>query len=539
MPRKPLVLVACILGSGMAFLDGTVVNVALPAIADDLNAGLSTQQWVVEAYLLTLGAFLLIGGSLGDIFGRRRVYVAGVAGFGATSVLCAAAPSDTALVVFRALQGIAGAVLVPSTMGIIVAVFERGERGAAIGSWTAWTGIATVIGPLAGGVLVEAASWRWVFLINVPLAIATVALTRRALPDDRPEPELRPRLDRWGALLAALGLAGPVFALIEQPLHGWGDPIIWGPLLAGIACLAIFVLVETRERDPMVPLSLFSSRNFAWGNLATLAMYAGLGILFFFLVLFLQQVAGYTPVAAGLALLPVTILMFLLSKRFGAMADRFGPRPFMTLGPVVGAAGLALLLRMDASADYVTQVLPGLLVFGLGLSATVAPLTAAVLGGVEVEHAGIASGINNSIARVAGLLSVAVAGVFVSAQFSTAVDSRLASLALGQSAQAAAEQAKDRPLAAHVPPSVRGIQRVQVRAALDDASLDAFRLAIGMASGLVLLAGAISFAGIRDPRREVSCEECPGGAFAGAPEDAAEGEGLPVIHLRRPAEAPT
>ncbi len=536
MPNKRLALVACILGSGIAFLDGTVVNVALPAIADDLNAGLSTQQWVVEAYLLTLGSFLLVGGSLGDIYGRRRVFVTGVAAFGATSLMCALAPDANVLIGFRALQGMAGAVLVPSTMGIIVAVFSERERAAAIGSWTAWTGIATVVGPLAGGVLVQAASWRWVFLINIPFAVATVMLAMRALPDDRPAPDERPSVDTKGATLAALGLAGPVFALIEQPQRGWGDPLVWGPLIAGLALLAAFVVVEDREREPMVPLSLFSRRNFAWGNLATLSMYAGLGVLFFFLVLFLQQVAGYTPIEAGISLLPVTILMFLLSKRFGALADRFGPRWFMTGGPMVGAVGLLLLLRLDVDADYWTELLPGLVVFGVGLSATVAPLTATVLGGVEVEHAGIASGINNAIARVAGLLAVAVAGVFVSAQFTSTLDDRLAGVPLTAPAQAAVTEAKTKPLAATVPPDVRGVQRVAVGSALDAASLRAFRVAIVLGAGLVLGAGVLSLVGVRDPRRDVSCEDCAGGPIVGAPEEAALE--LPVVHVPRPAEAP-
>jgi EmrB/QacA subfamily drug resistance transporter len=517
--RKTLVLVACIMGSGMAFLDGTVVNVALPAMAGDLGAGLATQQWVVEAYLLTLASFLLIGGSLGDLFGHRRVYVAGVAAFGATSLLCALAPDSTALIGFRALQGIAAAVLVPSTLGIIVATFEESERGRAIGSWTAWTGIATVVGPLAGGALVQAASWRWVFLINLPFAVLTIALTLRALPDDRPAGR-RARLDVRGAALAALGLAGPVFALIEQPRRGWGDPLVWAPLAAGALLLVAFALVERRERDPMVPLELFRRRNFAAGNVATLSMYAGLGLPFFFLVLFLQQVAGYGPVEAGLALLPVTVMMFLLSKRFGALADRLGPRRLMTAGPLVAAAGVALMLRLDTHADYVTQLLPALLVFGLGLSATVAPLTAAVLGGVEAEHAGIASGINNAIARIATLLAVAVIGVFVSSQFTSTLHDRVAVDRLSPAARAAVQRADTRPLSAAVPPTVAGAERAELRRALSQASLEAFRVAIAVAAALLALAGVISLLGVRDPRREVPCEDCPGGALVGAPEEA-------------------
>jgi uncharacterized membrane protein len=287
----------------------------------------------------------------------------------------------------------------------------------------------------------------------------------------------------------------------------------------------------------MVPMDLFKRRNFAWGNLATLAMYAGLGILFFFLVLFLQQVAGYTPIQAGVALLPVTILMFLLSKRFGGLADRYGPRWFMTIGPFVGAIGLTMMLRLDVQADYWTQLLPGLVVFGIGLSATVAPLTAAVLGGVEVEHAGIASGINNAIARVAGLLAVAVAGVLVSSQFSSTLDEQLARVRLTPSAQAAVTQARDKPLAATVPAGVRGRERVEVQEALDDASLKAFRVSVVLGAGLVLAAGVISLIGVRDPRREVSCEDCAGGPLVGAPEEAAQG--LPVVHLPRPAAAAT
>lgn len=518
--RKNLVLLACILGSGIAFLDGTVVNVALPAIRADLHAGLSVQQWVVEAYLLTLGSLLLIGGSLGDIFGRRRVFMLGVASFGATSAMCAVAPSAGFLIGARALQGIAGALLVPSTMALIVATFDESERGRAIGSWTAWTGIATVIGPLAGGALVQAASWRWVFLINLPFAALTLALMARAIPRGADVlPEVRPRVDVKGALLAAFGLAGPVFALIQQPVYGWGDPRIWAPFAVGIALLVVFVLVERGERDPMVPFRLFAERNFSAGNLATLAIYAGLGLPFFFLVLFLQQVAGYSAIEAGLALLPVTALMFTLSKRFGALADRYGPHRFMTAGPIVAAVGLAMMLRLDAHADYLGGLLPALLIFGLGLSATVAPLTATVLGGVESEHAGIASAINNAIARVAGLLAVAVVGVFVSAQFSATLDARLAGHPLSDPGRTFVADAKTRPIAAGTTAALNRQERATVARALDDASVDAFDLSIAIAAGLVLAGGLISLVAVRDPRREVAAEECPGGAICGGARD--------------------
>jgi len=360
-PSKRLTLIACILGSGTVFLDGTVVNVALPAIRQGLNAGLAEQQWVVAAYLLTLSALILMGGSFGDLFGRRRVFAVGVAAFGACSVLCAVAPSGSFLVGARALQGIAGAMLVPNTLALIMDTFTEDERGAAIGSWTAWTAIATVVGPLGGGVLIGIASWRWVFAINVIPVLVTLWLLRYAPPGER----MNVRVDVLGAVLAALGLAGPVFALIEQPQHGWSSPVVYVPLLVGLAMLVVFVWWERHTRDPMLPLELFKSRNFTVGNVTTLALYAGLGAATFLLALFLQEAAGYTALEAGLSLLPLTVLTFALSRRFGALADRIGPRPFMGFGPIVAGIGLLLMLLIDTSADYVTQVLPGVIVFGL------------------------------------------------------------------------------------------------------------------------------------------------------------------------------
>src|SRR3954462_14051961 len=432
--RKRLSLLAAIMGSFVAFLDATVVNVALPAIERDLGGGLAGQQWVVNAYLLVLGALILVGGRLGDVFGERKVFSLGVAGFGATSLLCALAPSIEVLVGARALQGMFGAALTPSALAVIGATFAPEERGAAIGSWTAWTGIAAVAGPLAGGEIIDVASWRWIFAINVPFVIATLALIVIAVPA-RPLDGVRPSVDWLGGVLCALGLAGPVFALIRQPELGWASPGVGVPLLAGVAFIGLFLLHEARTAEPMLPLSLFRRRNFAVGNAETLTMYAGLSVLFFFLVLFLQQVAGWSALHAGLATLPTTVVMFVVSRHTGRLADRYGPRLFMGGGPLVAAAGLLLMQRVGADPDYVTDLLPALLVFAFGLSFTVAPLTATVLADADENNAGIASGVNNAIARVAGLLGVAAIGAIVAAQFDSSLDARLAAQRLSPAAQ--------------------------------------------------------------------------------------------------------
>jgi EmrB/QacA subfamily drug resistance transporter len=410
--RNRLVLVACILGSIIVFVDSTVVNVALPAIRRDLGGGLSLQEWVVDAYLLTLGALLLVGGSLGDLFGPRRVFLLGIAAFGATSALCAAAPDGRVLILARALQGIAGAVLTPAGLAVITSTFSGEERGSAVGTWTAWTGIAFVIGPLAGGWLVDHASWRWVFLVNLPFVAITFALVAYALPR-RPPPERRPRVDVLGGLLCVLGLAGPVYALIEAPTRGFGDPLILVTLVGGLALLAAFVVWERLTAAPMLPLRLFALRNFSFTNAETLFVYAGLSTLTFFLVLFLQQLDGYSPLRSGIALLPITIVMFLLSPRVGRMSMRVGPRLFMGAGPLVGAVGLAWLSRLEPRFDYWTGLLPPLVVFACGISLTVAPLTATVLSDAGERDAGVASGVNNAVARVAGLLGIAVVGAAV------------------------------------------------------------------------------------------------------------------------------
>ena len=498
-PHRRTVLVASILGSGIVFLDQTIVNVALPAIRSSLNGSLAEQQWVVEAYLLTLSSLLLLGGSLGDVLGRRRVFQAGLIGFGACSLVCAAAPSSEVLIVARGVQGIAGALLVPSSLALILDTFGEGERAAAIGTWTAWTGIATVIGPLGGGALVQAASWRWIFLINpIPVAI-TVVLVRR-LPPDRRAPG---RVDWIGGLLCVAGLGGTVFGLIEHSLYGWGDPRVVVPLIAGLVLLGAFLAWEARLAEPMMPLGLFAVRNFAVGNLTTLAMYGGLGVATFFLVVFLQQVAGYTPLEAGLALLPITLVIFALSRRFGALADRLGPRLFMSGGPALAGVGLLLLTRVTADPDYLTTILPGVLVFALGLAATVAPLTAAVLGSVEPGHSGLASGANNAVSRFAGLLAIAAVGAVVSTSFTARLDHNVVHDPLSRLARAALKTAHRRPLVTTTA-GVPAAERPRVHAALVDASVHAFRIGIGIAGLLAILGGAVALVGIENPRRAAS-----------------------------------
>jgi EmrB/QacA subfamily drug resistance transporter len=504
-----------VLGTSVVFLDATVTSVALPAIRGDLGGGLAGQQWVTNAYLLALSSLLLIGGSLGDVLGQKRVFLVGVGGFGLASALCAVASSIPELCVFRSLQGVCAALVTPSALAVIIHVFPEDERAKAIGTWTAMSSIVGVIGPFIGGVLIAAGSWRLIFLLNVPLVLVTVTLIARGVPASA---GTGGRLDFLGAFLAAVALSGSVFAVTEQPARGW-SPLVAGSLAVGILGAIAFIAHEARARAPMLPLGLFRERNFTVGNVATLTAYLGLGGVIFLLPVFLQEVSGYSPIQAGLALLPVTALMIVLSRRFGALADRIGSRVPISLGALVAAGGLLLLARVDQRADYLSEVLPALLVFGLGLAMLVAPLTATVLGAVEEDHAGVAAAVNTTLSRVAQLFAVAVLGAVVSLAFASRVDATLGRTALNPAGRATISRAKRQPLG---PPSLIGVppgERVLLRATFEDAAVHAFRVADTIAAVLVASGGLIALAGIRNPRRRVAAELCPAGALCGASQE--------------------
>src|SRR4051794_20904132 len=396
----------------MAFLDATVVNIALPRIGTDLGIGLSGLQWTVNAYTLTLSGFLLLGGSLGDRYGRKRVFSVGVVWFAAASLLCAVAPTGAMLVGARGLQGIGAALLTPGSLAIIEASFRREDRGAAIGAWSGLGGVATAVGPFLGGWLVDAVTWRLIFVINLPLAAVVLWVTNKHVPESH-DPDMVPGLDLSGAVLAALGLAGVIYALTEAGNKGWSAPagVVTG--LAGAAALATFVVVEARSPHPMLPLGIFRSRQFTAANLVTFVVYGALSGSLFLLPLELQRAAGFSPLEAGGALVPLTLIMLVNSPRAGRMAQRIGPRVPMTIGPIVAGLGFLLLTRVGQDASYFADVLPGVAVFGLGLSFTVAPLTATVLAAASEEHAGVASAVNNEVARVAGLIAVAALPIAV------------------------------------------------------------------------------------------------------------------------------
>jgi EmrB/QacA subfamily drug resistance transporter len=400
-PSGRAVIAAATLGSGIAFLDGTVVNVALRSIGEDLDASLSELQWITNGYLLSLSSLILLGGSLGDRFGRRRIFVIGTIWFATASLLCGIAPNPEVLIAARVLQGVGGALLTPGSLAMIQGAFAHDDRATAIGAWSGLTGIAGAIGPFVGGGLVQYADWRWIFLINLPLAVVTVFIAVRAVPETR-DPNASSHFDVGGAVLASAALGGATYALVE-----WGGTAAWVAVAVGVAAGVGFVAVERREREPILVLGIFRDRTFSASNVMTLLVYGALGAVGFFVTLELQTVSGYGALAAGAAFVPMTLVMLVLASRGGRLSQRIGPRIPMTVGPLVMSVGVLLMLRIGADVSYVLDVLPAVLVFGLGLSLMVAPLTATVLAAAPQEHAGIASGVNNAVARAGGLLAVA------------------------------------------------------------------------------------------------------------------------------------
>ena len=492
----PWILAATILGSSLAFIDGTVVNLALPALQSNLGATVTAMQWVVESYALLLTSFMLAGGSLGDIYGRKRIFIAGVVVFAAASMWCGLASSVSVLIAARCLQGIGGALLVPGSLAILGASFQESERGKAIGTWSAFTSITSAAGPVLGGFLIEHASWRWVFFLNLPVALAVVAITIWHVPESRNE-KAAATLDWPGALLASIGLAGLVYALIESAKRSWSDPVLIAVSVLGVSALAAFVAVEYNSSVPLLPLGLFRSRTFSGVNLLTLFLYGALSGLLFFLPLNLIQVQGYSATAAGGAMLPFILLMFLLSRWSGGLVDRYGARRPLVIGPIIVAAGFALFAFPGIGGSYWTTYFPAVMLLGVGMAISVAPLTTTVMNSVSVEHAGTVSGINNAVSRLAGLLAVAVLGVVMLAVFNRNLASGLAALDLDSKTRVEIESQREKLAAIDVPQQIELEQKTRIEEAIDESFLAGFRIVVVGASVLALLSAGTAWLSIK------------------------------------------
>ncbi len=479
------VLAATIIGSSMVFIDGTVVGVALPVLQRELNADAAQVQWVVEAYTLFLAALILVGGSLGDLFGRRRVFSIGIVIFAAASVWCGLAPDINQLIAGRAVQGIGGALLTPGSLSIISSYFNDRERGRAIGTWSSFTSITTVLGPVLGGWLVEHASWRWVFFINVPLAALTLFITYTRVPESHDLSGAK-QLDWWGAGLATLGLGALVYGLIESNSHGLGDPLVLTTIGLGIAALVAFIVVESRLKQPMMPLGLFRSPTFSGANLLTFLLYAALAGAFFFLPFNLQQVQGYSPTASGAAGLPTILMLFLLSRWSGGLIPRFGAKLPLIIGPSIAAIGFFLFAVPGIGGSYWTTFFPAALVLGLGMAITVAPLTTAVMGAAPAHSSGIASGINNAVSRAAGLMAVAVLSIFAIATFSANLDQRMTDLNTPPAIHQNLNGQSIKLAAAKVPDNASSDLKPSLQQAIAEAFVAAFRLVMLICAGMAL-----------------------------------------------------
>ena len=488
-----MLLVAMILASGIVFLDSTVVNVALSAVDREFKSGLASLQWLVDGYALTLAAFLIIGGSLGDQYGRKRIMLYGLIGFGIVSLACGIAPSEGSLTAARLAQGVAGAFLVPGSLAIITAVYrDPKERGKAIGQWSAWSGITSLLGPFLGGYLVDNLSWRWVFFINVPIVAVTIWLMIRFVPETS-MPQANHHLDLPGAFLAVLGLGGPVYALIEGPSGGWSQPLVLIALIAGLLALVGFFWVEAHSPNPMMPLGLFRARNFSGANLATFGMYFALYGASFFITLYVQSIMGQKAIIAGLVLLPLSFVMFFLSPYTGRWAGQYGPRLFMTFGPIIYAVGILGLVFLQPDSNIWLIFLPVAVIMGLGLVLTVSPLTNAVMTSVSSDTSGTASAVNNVVSRIAGLLAVAGLGVVVSSVFTNALNDNLRNVSPNLTANIQ-EAAKDPTAVRSNFPNAPDVIRV-----ISDSYTTAFHWIIIVCALLAALAGLVSFLIIRNP----------------------------------------
>jgi EmrB/QacA subfamily drug resistance transporter len=483
--HRRTVLIATILGSSMAMLDGTVVNIALPVLQATLGATLSDVQWVVEAYTLFLAALMLTGGAMGDRYGRKRLFVMGVAVFTAGSIACGLAPNITALIAFRALQGIGAAMMVPGSLAIISASFPDDERGKAIGTWSAFTSITLVLGPLLGGALIDHVSWRAIFFVNVPIAAIVLVLALRHVPESRGGGERAQ--DFAGAALATGALGALIYGLIESSTRGFAHPLIWGSVAAGIALLAAFVVVESRSASPMMPLTLFRSPAFCGANLLTLFLYGALGGGLFFVPMNLIQLQGYSATAAGAATLPSVLVLALLSRwAGGALTDRFGTKRLLVAGPVVASIGFALFTLPGLEAGYWTGFFPAVVVLGLGMAITVAPLTTAVMSSISREHAGVASGINNATAEAAGLLAVAVLGLAMTHAFRSGLERRMDGIGLQPAVREEIRRDEPKLAALEIPRQVTARERDLLQRAIGESFIGGFRLVMAIAAGLAL-----------------------------------------------------
>lgn len=505
------ILVATILGSSMAFIDGSVVNVALPVLQRDLNATSADVQWVVEAYSLFLSALILVGGALGDRVGRRRIYALGVLVFSLSSVWCGFSPNINQLIIARAVQGIGGALLVPGSLAIISASFDEQKRGQAIGTWSGFTSVTSVIGPVLGGWLIQVASWRWVFFINIPLAIIVLLIVFTHVPESRHEGETG-GLDWWGALLTTVGLAGIVYGLTEASALGWGNPLVLITMAVGILALVAFFFLEERVKNPMVPLNLFRSSSFSGANLLTFLLYGALGGATYFLPFNLIQVQGYSTAAAGAALTPFAIIMFLLSRWTGGLVKRFGAKLPLIIGPAITALGFVLFALPGIGGSYWTTYFPAILVMSIGMTITVAPLTTTVMNSVDQQQAGTASGINNAVSRTASLLAIALLGIIVVGIFSTSLESQLAALSLPSGIHQAILQQSGRLAGIEIPRGVSTGVQASIKQAVNESFITAFRTVMLISAGLAIVSALISWIMISGKTANRAAENAPVGS---------------------------